>query len=142
MPSSEQPSPRTSELRVLLVEDEIMVALLLEEMLAELGHTVVGPVARLEQALEMTQREPFDVAILDVNINGGEVYPVADALAARDIPFAFVTGYGGRGLRTSSYCDRPTLQKPFRQHELGELFAKLCRSRTDLNIPTPAAASA
>ena len=128
MPSGEQQSPRTSGLRVLLVEDEIMVALLLEEMLAELGHTVVGPVARLERALEMTQREPFDVAILDVNINGGEVYPVAEALAARDIPFAFVTGYGGKGLRTS-YCDRPTLQKPFRRRDLGELFAELCRSR-------------
>ena len=130
MPSGEQQSPRTSGLRVLLVEDEIMVALLLEEMLAELGHTVVGPVARLERALEMTQREPFDVAILDVNINGSEVYPVAEALAARDIPFAFVTGYGGKGkgLRTS-YCDRPTLQKPFRRRDLGELFAELCRSR-------------
>lgn len=128
MPSGEQQSPRTSGLRVLLVEDEIMVALLLEEMLAELGHTVVGPVARLERALEMTQREPFDVAILDVNINGSEVYPVAEALAARDIPFAFVTGYGGKGLRTS-YCDRPTLQKPFRRRDLGELFAELSRSR-------------
>jgi CheY-like chemotaxis protein len=123
----EQPIPRTSGLRVLLVEDEIMVALLLEEMLAELGHTVVGPVARLEPALEMTQREPFDVAILDVNINGREVYPVAEALAARNIPFAFVTGYGGKGLRTL-YCDRPTLQKPFRRRDLGELFAELCRS--------------
>src|SRR5215472_3308440 len=128
MPSSDQPSPRTSGLRVLLVEDEIMVALLLEEMLGELGHTVVGPVARLQRALEMAQQEPLDVAILDVNINGSEVYPVAEALAARDIPFAFVTGYGGKGLRTS-YCDRPTLQKPFRRRDLRELFADLCRSR-------------
>jgi CheY-like chemotaxis protein len=128
MPSREQPSPGTSGLRVLLVEDEIMVALLLEEMLAEFGHTVVGPVARLERALEMTQLEALDVAILDVNINGSEVYPVAEALAARDIPFAFVTGYGGKGLRTS-YCDRPTLQKPFRQRDLEKLFAELLRSR-------------
>ena len=127
MPSSAQPSDPTSGLRVLLVEDEIMVALLLEEMLAELGHTVVGPVARVQPALEMVQREPMDVAILDVNINGNEVYPVAEALAARDIPFAFVTGYGGklRGL----YCDRPRLQKPFRRRDLLELFAELCRTR-------------
>jgi CheY-like chemotaxis protein len=128
MSSREQPIPRTSGLRVLLVEDEIMVALVLEEMLAELGHTVVGPVARLERALEMTQREPFDVALLDVNINGGEVYPVAEALAACGIPFAFITGYRRKGLRTL-YSDRPTLQKPFRQRDLGELFAELCRSR-------------
>lgn len=127
MPSSAQPSDRTPGLRVLLVEDEIMVALLLEEMLAELGHTVVGPVARVQPALEMVQREPMDVAILDVNINGKEVYPVAEALAARDIPFAFVTGYGGKlgGL----YGDRPRLQKPFRQRDLRELFAELCRAR-------------
>jgi CheY-like chemotaxis protein len=105
-----------------------MVALLLEEMLAELGHTVVGPVARLKQALEMAQREPFDVAILDVNLNGSEVYPVAEALAARDIPFAFVTGYGGRSLR-ALYRDRPTLQKPFRRRELQEMFTELCRAR-------------
>lgn len=128
MPSGAQPGARTPGLRVLLVEDEIMVALLLEEMLAELGHTVVGPVARLDRALEMTQREPLDAALLDVNINGSEVYPVAEALAARGIPFAFVTGYGGNGLRTL-YCDRPTLQKPFRRRDLGELFAQLCRSR-------------
>jgi CheY-like chemotaxis protein len=128
MSSNEQPSPRTSGRRVLLVEDEIMVALLLEDMLAELGHTVVGPVARLERALEMAQLEPLDVAILDVNINGSEVYPVAEALAARDIPFAFVTGYGGKGLRTL-YRDRPTLQKPFRRSDLQELFAELCSAR-------------
>jgi CheY-like chemotaxis protein len=128
MSSSERSGLRTPRLRVLLVEDEIMVALLLEEMLAELGHTVVGPVARLQRALEMAQREPLDVAILDVNINGCEVYPVAEALAAREIPFVFVTGYG-RGVLRAPYCDRPTLQKPFRRADLRELFAEVCRAR-------------
>jgi CheY-like chemotaxis protein len=85
-------------------------------------------VARLERALEMVRREPPDVAILDVNINGSEVYPVAEALAAHDIPFAFVTGYGGKGLR-ASYSDRPTLQKPFRRRDLRDLFADLCRAK-------------
>jgi hypothetical protein len=74
----------------------------------------------------MVQREPMDVAILDVNINGNEVYPVAEALAARDIPFAFVTGYGGN-LR--GYGNRPRLQKPFRRRDLRELFAELSRTR-------------
>ena len=73
----------------------------------------------------MAQREPLDVAVLDVNINGSEVYPVAEALTARDIPFAFVTGYGGKGRLHASYGDRPTLQKPFRRRELRELFAEL-----------------
>ena len=115
---------RTSGLRVLLVEDENLVALLLEDMLAELGHTVIGPVARLNKALEMAQQEAFDVAILDININGGDTYPVADALASRDIPFVFSTGYGKNSLRPP-YNDCPTLQKPFRQDDLKELFAKL-----------------
>jgi CheY-like chemotaxis protein len=75
-------------------------------MLAELGHKVVGPVARLDEAQEMAQREAFDIAILDVNINGGEAYPIAEALAARDIPFVFSTGYGKESLR-APYSDRP-----------------------------------
>jgi CheY-like chemotaxis protein len=136
MPSSEQTSPRTSRLRVLLVEDEIMVALLLEDMLVELDYEVVGPVARLDKALEMAQWQALDVALLDVNLNGKEIYPVAEALAAREIPFVFVTGYG-RGALRAPYCDRPTLQKPFRRGDLRELFAEVAvRSRTDPAQPT------
>jgi CheY-like chemotaxis protein len=97
MAASEQPRLPTPQLRVLLVEDEIMIALLLEEMLAELDFEVVGPVARLDRAVEMAQRQALDVALLDVNLNGKEIYPVAEALAAREVPFVFVTGYG-RGL--------------------------------------------
>jgi CheY-like chemotaxis protein len=117
-------------LRVLLVEDEIMVALLLEDMLAELGHTVVGPVARLDKALEMAREEAFEVAFLDVNLDGEEVYPVAEVLAARGIPFIFVTGYSRPGLR-APYGDRPTLQKPFRRHDLRQLFAGVRRAKED-----------
>ncbi len=124
MPASEQPDCRTSGLRVLLVENENLVALLLEDMLAELGHTVVGPVARLDKALEMAQREAFDVAILDVHINGGDAYPIAEALAARGIPFVFSTGSGKESLR-APYNDRPALQKPFQRHDLQKLFAEL-----------------
>jgi CheY-like chemotaxis protein len=115
-------------LRVLLVEDEIMVALLLEDMLAELGHTVMGPVARLDKALGMAQSEAFDLAFLDVNLDGEQVYPVAEVLAARGIPFVFVTGYGREGLRPP-YGDRPTLQKPFRRHDLAQLLAKVCTAK-------------
>ena len=117
-------SGRRARLRVLLVEDENLVALLLEDMVAELGHTVVGPVARLDKALETAQREAFDVAILDVNINGEEAYPIADALVARGIPFVFSTGYGKKGL-PAPYSDRPALQKPFQRHDLQKFFAEL-----------------
>ena len=94
MSAREQPALRATRLRVLLVEDESMVALLLEDMLTELHHEVVGPVARLDKALEIAQWQALDVALLDVNLNGEEIYPVAEALAVREIPFVFVTGYG------------------------------------------------
>ena len=129
MPSSGENSDRRTPrlLRVLLVEDEIMVALLLEEMLADLGHEVVGPVARLDKAVAMAQQEALDVAILDVNLNGQEVFPVAAALTARGIPFFFVTGYGRSGLR-APYADHPSLQKPFRRQALRDLFTEVCHA--------------
>jgi CheY-like chemotaxis protein len=128
MAASEQLRLPTPQLRVLLVEDEIMIALLLEEMLAELDFEVVGPVARLDRAVEMAQRQALDVALLDVNLNGKEIYPVAEALAAREVPFVFVTGYG-RGTLRAPYCDRPTLQKPFRRDDLRELLAEVCSAK-------------
>ena len=110
-------SKQPSGLRVLLVEDEMMVALLVESMLVELGHKVTGPVGRLNQAVAMAEREDLDFAVLDVNINGGKAYPVAAALAARGIPFIFATGYGRAGL-AAPFEDRPMLQKPFRSEDL------------------------
>ena len=102
MANSEKSNRQIAGLRVLVVEDENLIALLLEDMLAELGHTVIGPVARVKKALDMIQREEIDLAILDVNINGEETYPIADVLAARDVPFFFSTGYGKKGLRATA----------------------------------------
>lgn len=123
MPANKQRS--ADSLRVLLVEDETAIAMMLEDMLAELGYRVIGPVARLDKALAMAQREAVDVALLDINLDGSEVYPVAAALAARGIPFAFCTGYGKAGLR-APYDDHPILPKPFQRRTLRELIAKLC----------------
>lgn len=124
MHTREQRADRDHGLRVLLVEDENLVAILLEDMLAELGHSVVGPVARLKKALEMAKGDTVDLAILDVNINGEESYPIAEVLAARGIPFVFSTGYGTRNL-PAQYRDRPTLSKPFQQQDLQRLFAEV-----------------
>ena len=87
--------------RVLVVEDETMVAWLLEDMLADLGCAVVGPAARVNQALAMLDAEAIDAAVLDVNLNGQMSYPVADALAARGVPFVFSTGYNKDSLPNS-----------------------------------------
>lgn len=104
-------------MRILLIEDEMLVAMLLEDMLVDIGHEVVGPLADIGKAVEVARSEPVDIAILDVNVNGQAVYPVAEVLAARGVPFAFATGYGAAGL-SEPWRDRPTLQKPFHRDDL------------------------
>lgn len=104
-------------LRILVVEDEAAISLLLEDMLLDFGCEVIGPAARLSVALDAVAREKVDLAILDVNVAGEPIYPVAEALAQRSIPFVFSTGYGSAGIR-DAFRDRPVLQKPFAQHDL------------------------
>jgi len=104
--------------RILVVEDEMMIRMLLEDMLGELGYTVAAEAAKIDEALAAAKTGEFDVAILDVNLNGESISPVADALAARGTPFVFATGYGERGL-PEAYRDRPTLKKPFQIDGLG-----------------------
>jgi CheY-like chemotaxis protein len=104
--------------RILVVEDEMMIAMLVEDMLAELGCSVVGPAHALDTALVLASTElGLDAALLDVNLGGQPVFAVADALRAKGVPAIFSTGYGDAGLRE---IDRgcPVLQKPFRAHDL------------------------
>lgn len=115
-------------LRVLVVEDEMMVSMLIEDMLGDLGCEVVGPASRIEEAVALVGGKAIDCAVLDVNLGGQPIFPVADLLRQKGAPFAFVTGYGDAGLRDA---DRgtPVLQKPFREGDLarvlGELRAKV-----------------
>jgi CheY-like chemotaxis protein len=104
-------------LRVLVVEDEAAISLLLEDMLLDFGCEVIGPAARLATALDAVERETVDLAILDVNVAGEPIYPVAESLQRKGIPFVFSTGYGSAGIK-DSFRDRPVLQKPFAQHDL------------------------
>ena len=106
--------------RILVVEDEMMIAMLVEDMLAELGCSVVGPAHALEAALNLARTEQgIDAALLDVNLGGQPVFAVADALREKGVPAIFSTGYGDAGLRD---VDRgsPVLQKPFRAHDLAK----------------------
>ena len=109
---SGEPSARPR--RVLIVEDETLVAMLLEDMLDDAGHTVAHCASNLPQALDFieTKASEFDFAILDVNLGGQPIFPVAEALQARGKPFAFATGYGPAGL-PDAWRNRPTLSKPF-----------------------------
>jgi CheY-like chemotaxis protein len=104
--------------RILVVEDEMMIAMLVEDMLAELGCSVVGPAHALEAALNLARTEQgIDAALLDVNLGGQPVFAVADALREKGVPAIFSTGYGDAGLRD---IDRGSqvLQKPFRAGDL------------------------
>ena len=116
-----------SGLRILVVEDEAAISLLLEDMLLDFGCEVVGPAARLAAALDLAQRETFDLAILDVNVAGEAIYPVAEALDERKVPFVFSTGYGSAGIK-DPYRNRPVVQKPFAQHELRQRLLHALRN--------------
>jgi CheY-like chemotaxis protein len=113
-----------SDRRVLLVEDEMFVVWLFEDMLADLGCTVVGPASSVNQALAMIEAEAIDVAVLDINLNGQMSYPIADALAARGVPFVFSTGYD-KDVLLDGYRTFPVLQKPIQRSELSDTLAEL-----------------
>ena len=111
-------------LRVLVVEDEMMVSMLIEDMLTDLGCSVVGPASRLDEAFELAKTSDLDCAVLDVNLGGQPIFPLADLLRERGRPFAFATGYGDAGLRDVDKGS-PVLQKPFREGDLARVLGEL-----------------
>jgi CheY-like chemotaxis protein len=108
-------------LRVFVVEDEFAVLLLIEDMLEQLGCTIAGSASRIASALEGVAQCTADIALLDVHIAGEAVYPVAEALTARNVPIVFSTGYDG-GAISEPWRRRPVLQKPY---NAGQLAAAL-----------------
>jgi PAS domain S-box-containing protein len=120
-PTAETKSRASAGNRVLLVEDEPLVAMMMGEALRELGFSVIGPCVTAADAVATIGSTDVRAAILDVNLDGALVYPVADLLVARDIPFAFITGYGEESL-SPRYANVPVLQKPIDRKALQELF--------------------
>jgi len=112
---------------ILLVEDEMMVAMLLESVLENEGCNVISA-GYAEQATLLAAEQALDAAVLDVNLHGKRSYPVADALAARDIPFVFSTGYGDKELR-GRYPERPVLAKPYKPDDLLAALSALLAGR-------------
>src|SRR3712207_9233579 len=109
--------------RVLLVEDESLFAMIIEDMVLDLGLDVVAIAARVDQALEIVRSTPIDFALLDINLLGAKSFPAAAALRARGIPFVFATGYGQAGLE-NGYRSTPTLQKPFHRRDLEQAIGR------------------
>ncbi|RXN88225.1 response regulator [Achromobacter aloeverae] len=113
--------------KILVVEDEALVAMLIEDYLTDFGCAVVGPAGSVKQALLLLDAESVDAAVLDMNLGGDPVEPVAAALAEKGIPFFYSTGYGDQGRRT----DYPAqvLGKPFNQEQLRTALVRVLTER-------------
>lgn len=116
-----QPSPK-----VFIVEDETMVAMLIEDMLEDLGYTTSFHASSLDDGVAYARTGDFDVAILDINIIGGTSFPIAAALALRGIPFTFCSGYGRLGV-PAAWMDQHCVAKPFSAEQLGAALKNLLR---------------
>ncbi|MBW8733780.1 MAG: response regulator [Asticcacaulis sp.] len=119
-------SPGSEPRRVLLVEDDSLVAMLVEDMLDEIGYAPHDNPATVAAALTAVAKGGFDLAILDVNLAGQPVFPVAEALDAVDIPFVFASGYGAGGL-PDAWASRPVVAKPFLLEDLEAGLAGLAQ---------------
>jgi DNA-binding response OmpR family regulator len=110
-----------SGVRILVVEDTLLIADLIVDHLQDAGCDVIGPASRVARALALAASEPLDGALLDINLHGELCFPVADVLVDRGIPIAFLTGYGESAV-PASYNTAPRLSKPFQLSDLTELI--------------------
>ena len=120
---------------VFLVEDEVMIRMMVADMLEELGYSVAAEAGEIGEAIRLAQSTEFDLAILDVNVNGKVISPVAELIKARNRPFIFATGYGSSGL-PEEYRDRPALQKPFQLETLAQDDRQHAEAQRD-GLPLP-----
>jgi DNA-binding response OmpR family regulator len=125
MADSVQPNARI--LRLLVVEDEALIAMMLEDILEDLGHEVIAVAASVSMALRAieSRRADFDAAILDANLNGASASPIASALRAAEIPFLLASGYEGAELRRLGFGET-ALRKPYRREDVRRALAPLC----------------
>lgn len=115
--------------RVLIVEDESLLVMVLEDLLPELGYEVAATAHSVETALQATEAQSPDLAILDINLAGHSSFPIADELDRRGIPYLFATGYGSTAL-PSRHADALLVRKPFGRQDLADGLARLSRRRT------------
>lgn len=115
-------------LRILVIEDELLIGLEIESVLVDAGLEVIGPVATIDDALSRIAATPIDGALLDANLNGKPVHAVAAALAEKGVPFIFLTGYGRESL-PAAFREAPLISKPFDSVSLIAAVRKLAGVR-------------
>ncbi len=111
--------------RILVVEDQALIAMEVQDCLSRAGAEVLGPVGRLERALADAQNQSLDAALLDVDLNGLRCWPIAEALAARGVPFAFTTGFASSIVTPQRFLRTPVLTKPYREEDVLAVLRKL-----------------
>ena len=111
-------------MRVLVIEDELMIRMLLQDMLDDLGHTLAGEAGHIDEAMTLARQADFDIAILDVNLNGQPITPVVEALIERGLPFVFATGYGDDKITPEDY-GAPVIRKPYDVTQVAAALAEV-----------------
>jgi CheY-like chemotaxis protein len=111
--------------RILVVEDQSLIAMEMQDCLETAGARVAGPVGRLEQAVSMAENESLDAALLDVDLHGERCWPVAESLARRAIPFVFTTGFATSIVMPERFAGRPVLSKPCREADMLAVLGKM-----------------
>lgn len=126
---AEQARRGLNGLRVLVVEDEVLIGMMLEDMLTDLGCQVVGPSINMDEALRTVQDPNIDLAILDLNLNGVSALPIAEMLRVRRVPIIFSTGYGVADSMSDQYKQFPTLAKPYDITDLKTVLSEVLDAR-------------
>jgi CheY-like chemotaxis protein len=139
-PAADQQSKSPSGHDVLLVEDEALVGLMIADFLREIGYRVLGPFTKIQDGLQVANTARLAAAVLDVNIGGEEIYPVAESLMRRNIPFIFVTGYGADGI-DERFSGVPVLQKPVDREQLLRVLATRTQGPAGNSVSMPRAAA-
>ncbi len=111
--------------RILVVEDQSLIAMEVQDCLSRAGADVVGPVGRLDRALIEAEKQTLDAALLDVDLNGARCWPIAEVLAARAIPFALTTGFAANIVTPERFADCPVLTKPYREEDVLAILRKM-----------------